>query len=295
MPLNTLPMRVWAISQGWSMVATLRMISDTANMPIMIGISVRPPASSALPKVKRGNPAGLSSPTEATSRPASSETMPFSGFASARNTALARPSTTSQKYSKDENLSAISASAWARTVAVTSEREALEHAPGQRDAQQLVEREVNDDRRQHGDRDDDAPGRSHQTRPKSHQQERGEMKPERIGGEDVKTQPAQHRGDGGQRPSAVRPPRKGHPGTAVPRACVNQPRAADAEADRDQPRKPCRPELLPRHLRKSLDMPEQHRREREQGYARDGVIDFQVTWRGRRLLGRHPDRCPTSP
>src|SRR2546430_6783335 len=74
MPLNTLPMRVWAISQGCSMVATLRMISDTANMPIMIGISVSPPASSALPKVKRGNPAGLSSPTEATSRPASSET-----------------------------------------------------------------------------------------------------------------------------------------------------------------------------------------------------------------------------
>src|SRR5437667_343789 len=204
MPLNPLPMRVWAISQGWSMVATLRMISDTANMPIMIGISVRPPASSALPKVKRGNPAGLSSPTEATSRPASSETMPFSGFASARNTALARPSTTSQKYSNDENLSAISASAgaaaistavpnsppmtentspapsasspcplfdsaWARTVAVTSEREALEHAPGQRDAQQLVKREVDHYRRQHGDRDDDAPGRSHQTRPEGHQ------------------------------------------------------------------------------------------------------------------------------
>src|SRR5438309_2137747 len=82
---------------------------------------------------------------------------------------------------------------------------------------------------------------------------------------------------------AVRPLGKGHPGTAVPRARVNQPRAADAEADRDQPRKPCRPELLPRHLRKSLDMPEQHRREREQGHARDGVIDFQATWRGRRL------------
>src|SRR2546429_50764 len=125
MPLNTLPMRVWAISQGWSMVATLRMISDTANMPIMIGISVRPPASSALPKVKRGNPAGLSSPTEATSRPASSETMPFSGFASARNTALARPSTTSQKYSNDENLSAISASA--RAAEQSEHRRAEDH------------------------------------------------------------------------------------------------------------------------------------------------------------------------
>ena len=61
-------------------------------MPIMIGISVRPPASSALPKVKRGKPAGLSRPTEATSSPSSSETMPFSGLASAMNTALDRPS-----------------------------------------------------------------------------------------------------------------------------------------------------------------------------------------------------------
>src|SRR5436309_1116674 len=73
------------------------------------------------------------------------------------------------------------------------------------------------------------------------------------------------------------------PGTAPRRARVNQPRAANPEADRDQPREPCRPELLPRHLRKSLDVPEQHRREREQGRARDGVIGLHITWRGRLL------------
>ncbi len=64
MPRKTLPIFACAISQGLSMAATLRRISDTANMPIMIGISVRPPASSALPKVKRGKPAGLSRPTD---------------------------------------------------------------------------------------------------------------------------------------------------------------------------------------------------------------------------------------
>ena len=88
---------------------TLRRISETANMPIMIGISVRPPVSSAMPKVKRGNPAGLSSPSDETRSPINNDTTPFSGLPSARNTALASPRTTSQKYSKDENLSAISA------------------------------------------------------------------------------------------------------------------------------------------------------------------------------------------
>ena len=83
---------------------------------------MRPPASSALPNVKRGNPAGLSSPTQATSRPSSSETTPFSGLASAMNTAQRRPSTTSQKYSNEENLSATSASAGARMSTAVPKR-----------------------------------------------------------------------------------------------------------------------------------------------------------------------------
>ncbi len=79
----------------------------------MIGIRVKPPASSALPKVKRGYAAGLSRPMADTSRPSSRDTTPFNGSPMARNTALERPRITSQKYSNEENLSAISASAGA--------------------------------------------------------------------------------------------------------------------------------------------------------------------------------------
>jgi len=116
MPRNTLPIFACASSQGSSMRATLRMTSETANMPIMIGIRVSPPASSALPNVKRGNPAGLSRPTVATRSPRRSDTTPFSGFEKAMKTAESKPSTTSQKYSNEENLSAISASAGAAAI-----------------------------------------------------------------------------------------------------------------------------------------------------------------------------------
>ena len=61
MPLNTLPIGWSTISQpAASMSTTKRMISDTANMPIIIGIRPMPPISSVLPNVKRGKPAGLS-------------------------------------------------------------------------------------------------------------------------------------------------------------------------------------------------------------------------------------------
>jgi hypothetical protein len=83
------------------------MISDTANMPIIVGIRPMPPSSSALPKVKRGNAAGLPSPTHATSSPSNSVEM---------NTAQVSPSRTSQKYSNELNFSANSASAGAATI-----------------------------------------------------------------------------------------------------------------------------------------------------------------------------------
>ena len=38
-------------------------------MPIIIGIMPMPPISSVLPKVKRGKPAGLPSPTQAIEQP----------------------------------------------------------------------------------------------------------------------------------------------------------------------------------------------------------------------------------
>src|SRR6476619_1814410 len=92
------------------------MISDTANMPIIIGMRPMPPISSVLPNVKRGKPAGLPSPTDATIRPSSNEIMPFSGRSDVMTIAQDRPSSTSQKYSNELNRSAKSASAGAETI-----------------------------------------------------------------------------------------------------------------------------------------------------------------------------------
>ena len=85
-------------------------------MPTIIGISDTPPVSSALPKVKRGCAPGLSRPMLATSRPSISEVTALSLLDEPMNTALDRPSTTSQKYSNDENLSATSASDGAAAI-----------------------------------------------------------------------------------------------------------------------------------------------------------------------------------
>ncbi len=92
------------------------MISDTANMPIIIGTRPSPPSRSALPKVKRGNAAGLFRPTQATSRPPNSVTRPFSGRSLEMNTAQVSPISTSQKYSNELNLSANSASVGAAII-----------------------------------------------------------------------------------------------------------------------------------------------------------------------------------
>ena len=85
-------------------------------MPIIIGISPMPPRSSTLPKVKRGIAAGLFNPTQATSRPSSSEMNPLSGRSDVMKTAQVRPSRTSQKYSNELNLSANSASVGAESI-----------------------------------------------------------------------------------------------------------------------------------------------------------------------------------
>ena len=82
-------------------------------MPTIIGTSEMPPSRLASPNVKRGNPAGLPTPTDAIKRPIRSETKPLSGFSEAMKIAQVMPRSTSQKYSKDENLSATSANAGA--------------------------------------------------------------------------------------------------------------------------------------------------------------------------------------
>ena len=92
-------------------------VSDRfGRRPIIIGIMPMPPVISVLPKVKRGKPAGLPSPTQATSRPSISVMSPLSGRSEVMNTAQVRPSSTSQKYSKELKLSANSASAGEATM-----------------------------------------------------------------------------------------------------------------------------------------------------------------------------------
>ncbi len=116
MPLKTLPSGLSTILSGGSVSTAKRMISEIANMPIIIGIMPMPPSISMLPNVKRGKPAGLPRPTQATSRPSSSDTKPLSGRSDVMNTAQVRPSSTSQKYSNELNLSANSASVGAARI-----------------------------------------------------------------------------------------------------------------------------------------------------------------------------------
>ena len=85
-------------------------------MPIIIGIKPMPPIISTLPNVKRGNPAGLPSPTQATSRPKNSMMSPLSGLSEVINTAQVRPKSTSQKYSNELKRVAKSASAGAARI-----------------------------------------------------------------------------------------------------------------------------------------------------------------------------------
>src|SRR5450759_1883950 len=92
------------------------MISEIANMPIIIGLIPMPPRSSMLPNVKRGIAAGLLSPTHATRSPNISVTKPLSGRSEVMNTAQVKPSSTSQKYSNELNFNANSASAGAASI-----------------------------------------------------------------------------------------------------------------------------------------------------------------------------------
>src|SRR5467141_701610 len=116
MPLNTLPIG-WSTIRSGGLVSTAeRMISEIANVPIIIGIMPMPPRSSMLPNVKRGIAAGLFSPTHATRSPSISVTKPMTGRSEVMNTAQVRPSSTSQKYSNELNFNANSASAGAASI-----------------------------------------------------------------------------------------------------------------------------------------------------------------------------------
>ncbi len=88
-------------------------------MPIIAGMKLTPPISSTLPKVKRGWPAVMSIPMVAMNSPISSETKPFRVEPVEITTAQESPRQASQKYSKDENWIATSASARAVTASTS--------------------------------------------------------------------------------------------------------------------------------------------------------------------------------
>jgi hypothetical protein len=101
--------KVYAATFGGG-VSIARITSLTAKTPTSAGITSIPPRRSVMPKVKRGVPAGFSIPIQATSSPSSIEAIAFTGEERATSVAHIRPSSASQKYSKDEKFSAISAS-----------------------------------------------------------------------------------------------------------------------------------------------------------------------------------------
>src|SRR4051812_10670040 len=82
------------------------------------------------------------------------------------------------------------------TIFNASKSIALEQSPRQRNAQEFVEREMDDDRRDDGDRQREAPRRAQDPHPDDLDRERGEIETEPVGGEDVEQQP----GDDGRDP-----------------------------------------------------------------------------------------------
>ena len=90
-----------------------RITSASAKTPTSAGTASMPPSRSVTPKTKRGVPAGFSKPTQDTSRPISIDAMAFTGEERATRVAHISPSSASQKYSKVEKDSAISASSGA--------------------------------------------------------------------------------------------------------------------------------------------------------------------------------------
>src|SRR5258708_12753285 len=102
------------------------------------------------------------------------------------------------------------------------------------------------------------------------------MKPERVGGEHVDHQPADEGGNSSTRPRAMDPFGSGEPRRLLARTGGNQQGAADRDADSDEARKPRRAELLARHRRESLDVPEDDPGEGDERSARQRIVDFYL-------------------
>ena len=128
-----------------------------------------------------------------------------------------------------------------------SEGEVRQHAPGQRDAQQLVERVPDDERRDHGD--DAAPGRGRSPKITNSAASSGrgdEQETHAVGQRDVEqARAAITASDGDDVARRARPRQRREPGLAraAPQAADDQEDAADREPGGDQAREtsPARP------------------------------------------------------
>src|SRR5687768_5897196 len=115
-----------------------------------------------------------------------------------------RPNTAEARITHSTYGSNTSAKA-AASVSIGLEGEALEHPPGQRDAQQLVEREVDEDRRHDCHWQRYCRPRAEHQRPPEHQGEPGQVKSQGAGEHYVQRETCDHRDVAGDRAGASGP------------------------------------------------------------------------------------------
>src|SRR5258706_8336882 len=90
--------------------------------------------------------------------------------------------------------------------------DALQHAPGQRNAQELVEREMDDDRGEQRDRYGEGRPGAERERPREEEEETGQVKAERLGEHQGKREPRDDKSERRERTRPAQPFAGGHPG-----------------------------------------------------------------------------------
>src|SRR5918992_3060110 len=162
----------------------------------------------------------------------------------------------------------------------------LEQSPGKRNAQDLVEGKVDGYGRDDCNHDRHAPRSSQNSRPEREERDAGEVETDRIHDQDVEHEAAKHARNSRERPTAEHPVGQREPRAALAYAGNEEEKTADAKPGRDEPGKPRRAELLARHGREPLDVPEDRRGERDQRRARQRIVDLDASiliWRALRL------------
>src|SRR5687768_6378911 len=162
------------------------------------------------------------------------------------------------------------------TSASASKSILLEQSPGERDAQRLVESEMDGHGADHGHRRRHAPRSAQDPDPGSEQRDAGDVKAQAVRSQDVEHEAADHGRDAERRAATEHPVGHYQPGPAPAQAGEDQQQPAGSEPNGDQARKPCRAEALARHGRKPLDVPEDRGRQRDERRAGERVVDLYL-------------------